>query len=46
MNIPDDLEKGEIGMDGIGLKHGIMWKLPNKTDPGFSQGCVGDCDKV
>ena len=43
MNIPDDLDMGEMGMDGKGLKGGITCKLHNKTDPRFPQECVGDC---
>ena len=46
MNIPDDLDMGEMGMDGTGLKKGITWKLHNETGPGCPQECVGDCDKV
>ena len=46
MNIPDELDMGKMGMDGIGLKKGITWKLHNKTDPGCRHDCVGDCDKV
>ena len=46
MNIPDDLDMGEMGMDGTGLKKGVMWKLHNKTDPGCPLECVGDCDKT
>ena len=32
MNIPDDLDIGEMGMDGKGLKKGITCKLHNETD--------------
>ena len=46
MNIPDDLDMGEMGMDGTGLKKGVMWKLHNETDPGCPQECVGYCDKA
>ena len=46
VNIPDDLDMGEMGMDRTGLKKGVMWKLHNETDPGYPQNCVGDCDKV
>ena len=46
MNIPDDLDMGEMGMDRTGLKMGITCKLHNETDPGFPKECVGDCDKV
>ena len=45
MNIPDDLDMGEMGMDGTGLKKGITCKLHNKTDPGCPQECVGGCGK-
>ena len=31
MNIPDDLDKGKMGMDGTGLKKGITWKLHNEN---------------
>ena len=34
MNISDDLDMGDMGMDGTGLKKGVMWKLHNDTDPG------------
>ena len=43
MNIPDDLEMGEMGMYGKGLKKGITCKLHNDTDPRFPQECVGSC---
>ena len=33
MNIPDNMDMGKMGMDGAGLKSGVMWKLHNKTDP-------------
>ena len=46
MNIPDDLYMGKMGMDRTGLKRGSTWKLHNKTDPGFPQECVEDCDKA
>ena len=42
MNIPYDLDMGEMGMDGKGLKKGITCKLHNDTDPGIPQECVGD----
>ena len=29
MNIRDDLDTGEMGMDGAGIKQGVMWKLHN-----------------
>ena len=32
MNIPDDLDMGEMGIDGTGLKRGITCKLHNDTD--------------
>ena len=35
MNIPDDLDMGDMSMDRTGLKMGIACKLHNKTDPGF-----------
>ena len=37
MNIPGDLDMGEMGMYGTGLKKGVMWKLCNKTDIGCPQ---------
>ena len=46
INIPDDLDKGEMGMDGKGLKMGITCKLHNEADPRFPQECVGDCGKT
>ena len=46
MNIPDDLDMDDMGMDGTGFKKGITCKLHNETDPGLPQECVGDCGKV
>ena len=46
MNIPDDLDMGDMGMDRTGLKKVITCKLHNDTDPGCPQECVGDCSKV
>ena len=46
MNIPGDLDMGEMGMDGKGLKKGIMCKLHNETDPRCPKECVGDCGKA
>ena len=46
MNIPDELDMGEMGMDGTGLKKGITCKLHNNTYPGHPHECVGDCEKV
>ena len=46
MNIPDDMDMGDTGMDGSGIKKGVMWKLHNKTDPGCPQECVGDDENV
>ena len=46
MNIPDDLDMGNMGMDGTVLKRGITCKLHNKTDHGCQQECVGGCDKA
>ena len=46
MNIPDDLDMGEMGMDGKVLKKGITCKLHNETDPRFPQECVGDHGKT
>ena len=33
-NIPDDLDIGNMGMDGTGFKKGITRKMYNKTDHG------------
>ena len=46
MNIPGDLDLGGMGMDGKGLKKGIICKLHNDTDPRCPQECVGDCGKA
>ena len=46
MNIPDDLDMVEMGMDRIGLKKGLTCKLNKDTDTGFPQECVGDCGKL
>ena len=46
MNIPDELTRGEMGMDGKGLKKGIRCKLQNETGPSCPQECVGDCGKT
>ena len=46
MNIPDDLEMGDLCMDRTGFKKEVIWKLHNETHPGFPQECVGGCDKV
>ena len=46
MNIPDDLDMGDMGMYGTGLKRSITCKLHNDTNPGCPHECVGDCDKV
>ena len=46
MNIPDDLDMGEMGMDITGLKKGTVCKLHNETDPGCPQEYVGGCGKV
>ena len=46
MNIPDELDMGEMGIDRKGLKKGITCKLHNETDPRFPQECVGDCGKT
>ena len=32
VNIPDDLDTRKMGMDGSGLKEGVLWKLNNETD--------------
>ena len=41
MNILDDLDMDEMGMDGKFLKKGITCKLHNETDIGCPQECVG-----
>ena len=42
MNIPDDLDMGEMVMDGKGLKKGITCKLHNETEHRCPQECVED----
>ena len=46
MNILDDLDMGEMGMDRTGFKKGITCKLRNETDSGCPKECVGDCGKA
>ena len=46
MNIPDDLDMGDMGMEVRGFKKGITCELHNETDPVCAQECVGDCGKV
>ena len=46
MNIPDDLDMDEMGIDGKGLKKMITCKQHNETDPGCPQEFVGDCGKA
>ena len=46
MNIPDELEMGEMNMDGKVLKKGIMCKLHNETDPRCPHECVEYCRKA
>ena len=46
MNIPDDLDMCELGMDVTGFQKGITCKLVNETDPGCPQECVGYCGKA
>ena len=46
MNIPNDLDMGDMGMDRKGFKKGITYKLHNETDPRYPQECVGDCGKA
>ena len=46
INIPDDLDMGEMGMDRKDRKKGITCKLHHKTDPRFLQECVGGCGKT
>ena len=42
MNIPDDLDMGNMGMGGTGFKNVITCKLHNNTDHGCPQECVGE----
>ena len=46
INIPDDLDMGEMGMDVKLPKKGITCKLHNKTEPRCPQECVGGCGKT
>ena len=46
MDITDELDIGDMDMDGTGFKEGITCKLHNETYPGCPQECVGDCEKV
>ena len=46
INIPYDLDMGEMGMGGTSFKKCITCKLQNDTDPGCPQECVGGCGKV
>ena len=46
MNIPDDVDMGEMGMDRSGIKKGVEWKLNNEIDPGFPQERVGDYENT
>ena len=46
MNTPDDPDMCEMGMDGVGIKKGVMWKLNNETNPGCPQECVGDYENL
>ena len=46
MNIPDDVDMGEMGMDRAGIKKGVKWKLNNDIDPGCPQECDGDYDNT
>ena len=46
MNISDDLDIVEMGMDRTGFKKGIKFKLDNETNPGCPQECVGGCGKA
>ena len=40
LNIPDDLDMEEMGMDRTGLKKGITCRLHNETDTGCPHGEV------
>ena len=46
MNILDDLDMGEMDMDGKSLKRGITCKMHNDTDHRCPHECVGDCGKA
>ena len=46
MNIPDELDMGEMGMDGKVLKKGITCKVHNDTNTRCPQECVWDCGKI
>ena len=46
MNILDDLNIGDMGMDRKVLKKGITCKLHNETDPRCPQEFVGDCGRT
>ena len=46
MNILDDLDMGEMGMDRKCIIKGITCKLNNQTDPRCPQECVGDYGKA
>ena len=46
MNIPDDMEMGNMGTNGIGSKRRITCKQHNKTYHGSPQDFVGGCGKV
>ena len=46
MNLLDDINMDAMGMDGTGMKKGVMWKLHNDTDPECPQECFGNCANV
>ena len=46
INIPYDLDIGEMGMDIKGLRKGILCKLHRENYPRLPQECVGDCGKA
>ena len=41
MNINEDADMSEMGMNGMGLVEGVTWKLHNETYPAFPQEFVG-----
>ena len=42
MNIPEDIDKEDMGWDGVNQPEGFTWKLRNETDPTIPHECVGD----
>ena len=46
MNVPDDLDIGDMDVDESGIIKGLMWKLYNEIDPGCPHECVGDYENI